>query len=182
MAISTWSPLGEWSLGVASSNWNLLGKSIGNVLRGRGPGVASSTRTLFGQWSCGGQLLAGSAWAVAFGIAKLTGETGTLELPIPFGTLLGSVPGLGTSIGNSPGLWGGPWSGQIHWESNPGVASSMGSLLAQWSCGGQFPRGLAWAMALAWRALLTGETGTLELSIPFGIPLGQCPWSGRFQW
>ena len=40
------------------------------------------------------------------GVANVTGEIGTLELPVPFGIPLGSVPGLGTSIGECLGLWG----------------------------------------------------------------------------
>ena len=103
---------------------------------------------LFEQWPRGGQFPGGSAWATGLGIANSCTEGGTMELPC--GPPLGNVPGVGTSIGNSLGLWGMAleWpvplgipvgSGALEWpvpwevcsSSGPGVVNSLGGLLGQ---------------------------------------------------
>ena len=57
-------------------------------------------------------------------VANLSDETGTLQLPVPSGTPLGNVRGLGASVGNPLDLWG----VALEWSVPLGIALGSGAL------------------------------------------------------
>ena len=68
----------------------------------------------------------GSAWATGLGIANSCTEGGTMELPC--GPPLGNVLGVGTSIGNSLGLWG----LALEWPVPLGIPVGSGAVALAW--------------------------------------------------
>ena len=149
-------------------------QSLGNV-----PGLGASIGNSLGLWGNGGWPWSGqfhweSPWVVEPWSCQF-------HLESPWAVSLGwALPLVILLVFRD---W--PWNGQFHWESPWGVepwsgqfhGKSVRAMAPGWS----IPSGVCFGSGLG-MANLRFETGTLELSIPFGIPLGQCPWSGHFHW